>query len=484
MQRRTLLKNMLALAVISGLPACGRQLGDDQPYLDAVQELTDWDKVEAFAKSVQRPQFPNQSWTITEFGAVGNDDSDASAAIRAAVDACHKAGGGKVIVPAGRFNTGPIHLLSNVNLHLQKDAVLAFSTDPQRYLPEVLTRWEGVELMGYSPLVYAFEQENIAVTGEGTLDGCADNDTWWPWKGKTSAAHWRIDPVEYTQKPARDKLFADAEAGVPVAERIYAEGAFLRPPFIQPYRCKKVLVEGVTINNSPFWLLNPVLCEDVTISGVTCHSHGPNSDGCDPESCNRVLIEDCLFDTGDDCIALKSGRNADGRRINEPVQNVLVRNCEMRDGHGGLVIGSEISGGARNIYLENCRMSSPNLERAVRIKTNSMRGGLIEHIRVRNVEVGQVQDAIVVNFYYEEGDAGQFDPVVRDIQIENLNVAQAIHAMVIRGFERAPINNFSLKDCHFKQVEKASVVEHVAGLQLDNVTMAGKPLSVNEVLTA
>src|SRR5690606_5681501 len=144
----------------------------------------------------------------------------------------------------------------------------------------------------------------------------------------------------------------------------------------------------------PFWLIHPVLCEDVVVSGVTCRSHGPNNDGCDPESCNRVLIEDCVFDTGDDCIALKSGRNADGRRLNTPIENVLVSNCQMKDGHGGLVIGSEISGGARNIFMEDSVMSSPELERAIRIKTNSVRGGLIENINVRNVHVGQVKDAI------------------------------------------------------------------------------------------
>lgn len=475
MHRRTLLKSVLALAVGAALPGCSRQDS-------AVSHSTDWTLANKIVASIAVPEFPDRDWNVKDFEAKGDGQTDDTNAIAQAIQACHSDGGGRVVVPAGRYLTGPIHLKSNVNLHVEKDATLAFVTDPSRYLPEVLTRWEGVELMGYSPLIYAFEQENIAVTGGGTLDGQADNETWWPWKGPRKDAHWRQDPVEITQKPGRTKLFDDAEAGVPPEQRIYAEGAYLRPPFVQPYRCQKVLIEGVTIINSPFWLLNPALCEDVTIRGVECRSHGPNSDGCDPESCNRVLIEDCLFDTGDDCIALKSGRNADGRRINKPVENVVIRNCDMKDGHGGLVMGSEISGGARNIFLENCRMSSPNLDRAIRIKTNSMRGGVVDHIRVRNVDVGQVKDAIVVNFHYEEGDAGQFDPTVKNVVIENLNVQQARHAMVIRGFERAPVQDFVLKDCHFHQVDKPSTVEFVDGLVFDKVTLAGKPLLVEQVV--
>ena len=267
---------------------------------------------------------------------------------------------------------------------------------------------------------------------------------------------------------------ADAENGVPVSERVYADGAYLRPPFIQPFDCDKVLIEGVTIRGAPFWLINPVLCRDVTVRGVTCESLGPNSDGCDPESCNGVLIEDCYFDTGDDCIAIKSGRNADGRRIATPCENIVIRNCDMRAGHGGVVIGSEISGGVRNVFAENLRMSSPDLERAIRIKTNSVRGGLIEHLRYRDIEIGQVKDAIVINFHYEEGDAGQFDPIVRDIVIENLVCDEAQRVFQVRGFERAPIRDFRLCNLEFKQAGKTGIIEYTEGLELDNVRINGK----------
>ncbi|WP_416307511.1 glycoside hydrolase family 28 protein [Neptunicella sp. SCSIO 80796] len=481
MQRRLFLKTLLATAVAAALPGCSKNSPSGQMSAETADSR--WTMAESIRNSVQQTSFADRDFVLTDFGGKAEPQYDNTAAFEAAIAACHQAGGGRVVVPAGRYLTGPIHLKSNVNLHLQKDAIIAFSTEPARYLPAVFTRWEGMEMMGYSPLIYAYQQHNIAVTGEGVLDGQADDNTWWPWKGQNKHAHWRQDPVEITQKPARDRLQQDVEQGVPPEQRVYADGGYLRPPLLQPYLCQRVLIEGVTIINSPFWLINPVLSEDVTVRGVTCRSHGPNNDGCDPESCNRVLIEDCLFDTGDDCIALKSGRNADGRRVNKPIENVLVANCQMKDGHGGLVIGSEISGGARNIFMENCQMSSPELERAIRIKTNSVRGGLIENINVRNVDVGQVRDAIVINFYYEEGDAGQFDPVVRDIHIADLNVQNAKHAMVIRGFERAPIRHLTLQNCQFRQVEKPSVVEHVQQLELNQVFVADMPLLAKDIVS-
>src|SRR5262249_54785485 len=237
--------------------------------------------------------------------------------------------------------TGAVVLRSNVNLHLEDQATLAFTRDATAYLPQVFTRYEGVELMNYSPFIYAFEARNIAITGAGTLDGQAGEDSWWPWRGRAVA-----------KNGARDRLFDMAKRGGPVSARGFGDGDFMRPNFIQPYRCQNVLIDGVTVINSPMWEIHPVLCANVTVRGVTVRSHGPNNDGCDPESSRDVLIERCTFDTGDDCIALKSGRNDDGRRLNTPIENVIVRDCEMRDGHGGVVIGSEISGGARNIFAE------------------------------------------------------------------------------------------------------------------------------------
>lgn len=433
---------------------------------------TGWDAVPGILRRIQPPAFPDRDFVITDYGAVGDGATDATEALRAAVAACHEAGGGRVVVPAGDFLTGPVHLRSGVNLHLAEGSTLRFDRDPRRYLPAVFTRWEGMELMNYSPLIYAFEQENVAVTGAGTLDGQGDDDYWWPWKGREEYGWQEGEPH---QAAARDRLMAMVEEGVPVEERVFGEGDYLRPSFIQPYRCRNVLVEGVRIVNSPMWEIHPVLSRNVTVRGVTVVSHGPNNDGCNPESCTDVLIEGCHFDTGDDCIALKSGRNADGRRIGVPIENVVIRDCTMRDGHGGVVIGSEISGGARNIFAENCRMDSPNLDRVLRIKTNSVRGGVVEHVYVRNIEVGEVAEAVVrINFMYEEGDAGPYDPVVRDIEVRDVTCAKSERALYLRGYADSPIRNVRLVDCRFANVEKENIVEHVEDLVLENVVVNGE----------
>lgn len=431
-----------------------------------------WAQVPGILQRIKPPVFPRKDFDITRFGAKGDGQTDCTESFRQAIAACSKAGGGRVLVPAGSFLTGPIHLRSNVNLHVSAGATIKFSQDTKKYLPLVFSRWEGMELMNYSPFIYAFEQENIAITGEGTLDGQSDNEHWWPWKGNKEDG-WK--PGDPDQKKARRALEEMTERGVPVSERVFGEGHYLRPQFIQPYRCKNVLIEGVTIRNSPMWEINPVLCTNVTVQKVKVISHGPNNDGCDPESCRDVLIKDCLFDTGDDCIAIKSGRNADGRRIKVPSENIVIQGCEMKDGHGGVTIGSEISGGVRNVFVENCRMDSPNLDRALRFKNNAARGGLLENIYMRDVEVGQVADAVVsIDFYYEEGEKGSFTPVVRNVGVRNVISRKSKYALYLRGFKNAPITGITLEDCAFDNVAKPNVLENVTGIVLRNVLINGK----------
>jgi polygalacturonase len=423
-----------------------------------------WPLAAEILRRIVPPTFPARDIDVRAHGAVGDGVRDCTAALRAAIDACHAAGGGRVVVPGGVFLTGPVHLRSGVNLHLAEGATLRFSRDPRQYLPLVFTRFEGVELMNYSPLIYAFEQRDIAITGTGTLDGQADDDHWWPWKGRDR------DAATPTQAAARAALIEMAGRGVAVSGRRFGEGHYLRPNFVQPYRCQNVLVEGVTIVNSPMWEVHPVLCTNVTVRNVRIDSHGPNNDGCDPESCRDVLIDGCVFDTGDDCIALKSGRNDDGRRLNVPIENVIVRDCEMKDGHGGVVIGSEISGGARHIYAERCRMDSPRLDRALRIKTNAMRGGVIEHVYMRDVQIGQVAEAVVtIDFYYEEADKGAFRPTVRDVEVRNVTSRKSDSVLLLRGFPAAPIRDVRVVDCTFDGVAKPDRLEAVNDLTFTNV---------------
>lgn len=436
-----------------------------------------WSELPAILARIKAPVFSDRDFDITKFGAIGNNKTDCTEAFQKAIAACHAAKGGRVVVPDGEFITGAIRLKSNVNLHISSGATVRFTRDTHKY-PLVFTRWEGIELMNFSPFIYAYEEENIAITGNGTIDGNAGCEHWWPWKGRTKCGWKEGEP---NQAADRALLFEMAEKRTPVSERVFGEGHYLRPQFIQPYRCKNVLIEGVTLKNSPMWQVHPVLCTNVTVRKMTItgadlnRESGPNTDGCDPESCTDVLIKDCSFNTGDDCIAIKAGRNEDGRRVNARSENIVIQGCHMKDGHGGVTIGSEISGGVRNVFAENCRMDSPRLDTAVRIKNNAMRGGLLENIHVRNIEVGEVAQAgLSIDFFYEEGEAGKFTPVVRNVDIRNLTTKKAQYALYLRGFKNAPIGDVRLMDCSLQGVEKPSVVENVRGLQLSNVRINGK----------
>lgn len=438
-----------------------------------------WQEAEAILARIVPPMFPDKDFLITDYGAVGDSITDCTDAFAKAIAACHKAGGGRVVVPAGDFSTGAIHLKSNVNLHVSKGARILFSQDPNKYLPQVYTRFEAIELMNYSPLIYAYEQENIAITGEGELNGQADDDHWWYWKGKWGHAGVNRAAREHDQKVANERLKKMAEDGVPVSERIFGEGDYLRPNFVQPYKCKNVLIEGVTIRNSPMWVLHPVLSENVTIRNVTVISHGPNSDGCDPESSKDVLIEGCVFDTGDDCIAIKSGRDHDGRRVNVPSENIIVRKCVMKDGHGGVVIGSEVSGNVRNVFAEDCEMSSPNLDRALRLKSNPRRGGIIENVYMRNVTVGDVADAVVRIFMFYANETGDNYPIVRNVQVKNVTSKKSKYGILIEADPDHPVEGIYLENCSFENVSEGNILKGYKNLELKNVKVNGEEIKVD-----
>ena len=434
-----------------------------------------WDELPRIIETIKTPVFEDNDFIITKFGAVGDGKTNCTEALKAAIDACHQGGGGRVVVPKGVYLTGAIHLRTNINLYISKNATLLFSSDFEAYLPVVYTRFEGVECMNYSPLIYAYNEENIAITGSGILDGQAGITNWWEWKGRPEYGWEEGEPNGDIDNV---KLLNMAEDGIVVEDRVFGEGHYLRTNFIQPYKCKNVLIDSVTILRSPMWTIHPVLCENVTVQNVTVNSHGPNNDGCNPESSKDVLIKNCYFDTGDDCIAIKSGRNTDGRRVNISSENIIVQNCTMRDGHGGVVIGSEMSGNVHNVFVEDCIMDSPNLERALRIKTNSQRGGIVENIYMRNCIIGEVSDAVIrINFHYGEGDTGNYVPIARNIFLSNLKSTRSRYAIYLEGYKRSPISNLKIEDCDFRGVLEPNKISYCSNLVLRNVYINGKNFS-------
>ena len=438
-------------------------------------------------QSIRVPQFADRVFLITKYGAKTDGTAAKNQkAIQKAIDKCSAKGGGRVVVPAGqKFLTAAIQLKSGVNLVVEEGAVLEFAFEPELY-PIVPTRWEGLDCWNLSPLIYAYQAKDIAITGRGTIDGGGSRETWWPWcgSGKFGAKEGGIAQ----NKGARARLLKSAEDGIPMDERRFGPTDGLRPQMINLNQCEGILIEDVTLLRSPFWVIHPLLSTDITVRGVHINNDGPNGDGCDPESCDRVLIENCFFNTGDDCIAIKSGRNNDGREggqgkfAGRPSKNIIIRNCKMQNGHGGVVIGSEISGGCQNVYAENCEMDSPSLDRVLRIKTNSCRGGIIENINMRNVTVGQCGEAVLkLNTDYEPREVccRGFYPTIRNVTMENVTCRKSKYGVMIVGYQDPKlsntINNITVRNCQFdgvysKPIHQVGLAENVT---YDNLTING-----------
>ena len=446
---RRLLLLAVALTPIAGYCATDKSSQDST--------AADWARLPAILEHIVPPQFPAREFVVTNYGAIGDGKNDCSEAFKKAINECTSAGGGSVVVPPGTFLTGPIHLKNNVNLRVDKGATILFSTNPENYLPVVFTRFEGTEVMNYSPLVYAFEQTNIAVTGEGTLDGQASDTAWHDW------AHGNSDPK---------RLVDMGNQGIPTSQRVFGNGHHLRPNFVEPVRCRNVLISGVTILNSPMWVLSPVYCTNVTVRNVTVNTKGPNTDGCDPDSCTDVLIEGCTFSDGDDCIAIKSGRDKDGQRVNIPCRNLVVRNCHFEAGHGGIGLGSETSGGIENVFGENCNFDSPDLEMALRFKTNPARGGYIKDVFIRNCSVKTAQVGVHMTLRYQSNGAmtGSAIPKIHDIHIQDCTFSNLTKRPIfIEGWSpESQITDVSISGCSFLQAAQDSIITNASSIDLSN----------------
>ena len=447
-----------------------------------------WNEAEyrAIERSIEQPKIAERTVVITKFGA----KTTASAvqnqqAIHRAIAYLAKQGGGKVVVPAGKWQTGALRLASGIELVVSKDALLQFVFDRSLY-PLVKTSWEGMMCWNYSPCIYSYGADDVVVSGEGTIDGGGSNDTWWPMCGKQVFGYVKGVTKEAQVSGSRRRLQQLAEDDVPWDERRFGLGQGLRPQLINFVKGNRVRVSGVTLLHSPFWVIHPLLCKNVTVDGVKIWNEGPNGDGCDPEACENVLIQNTHFHTGDDCIAIKSGRNNDGRMWNKPSRNIIIRNCVMEDGHGGIVIGSEISGGCKNVYAEDCTMDSPHLDRVLRIKTNNCRGGRIENINMRRVKVGQCKEAVVkINLDYEPEEPCYrgFEPEVRDVNIEDVTCRKSAYGVLIVGRDSVEnVSDIRLKDCVFNGIgrENVRITGKTRNVKFDNVMMNGSLVLASE----
>ncbi|SMO50598.1 Pectate lyase superfamily protein [Gracilimonas mengyeensis] len=386
---------------------------------------------------------------ITDFGAQPGDKESTTRAIDEAIAQAHAAGGGIVVIPAGEWLTGKIHLKSNVNLHVEEHAVLNFSEDPQDYLPPVHTTWEGMEAYNYSPLIYAFECHNVAITGKGKLH--ARLDVWRDW-------YDRPEP----HMAALARLYHMAAKGVPVEERqMVGNQAHLRPQFIQFNRCENVLMTDVSISSSPFWVIHPYLSKNVVIRGVNVQAHGHNNDGVDIEMSQNVLVENSTFDQGDDAIAIKSGRNQDAWRLNTPSKNIVVRNSLIRNGHQLLAIGSELSGGVENVLIENCQLDKEidDVMHLLFIKTNERRGGYVDNIHMRNITAGELRYGVLgieTDVLYQWRDLvptyeRRLTPI-RNVHLENIRTGSVDYISQIKGNAEQPVQSVSLIDVEVDSV--------------------------------
>lgn len=398
--------------------------------------------------------------------------------INSTIDRLSANGGGTLYFPAGIYLTGSIHMKSHITLDLEAGATLLFSDNFDDYLPFVEVRHEGVMMKSFQPLIYAVDAENITIKGEGTLDG--QGKKWWMEQFRVMIDlkdNGMRDINKY--QPMWDKA-NDTKAIYSETNEDYIstlQRRFFRPPFFQSVRCERVRIEGVKIVNSPFWTINPEFCDNVIVRGVTIHNvPSPNTDGINPESCRNVHISDCHISVGDDCITIKSGRDAQGRRLGVPCENITITNCTMLSGHGGVVIGSEMSGGVRKVTISNCIFDGT--DRGIRLKSTRGRGGVVEDIRVSNIVMSNIkQEAVVMNLKYSGMPAepkSERTPLFRNIHISGVTVTNVKTPIKIAGLEEAPITDIVLRDIHVQGADLKCVFEDCERITMDDVTVNGK----------
>lgn len=416
-----------------------------------------WNMVPGIVDSIGQPSVPDRDYRVTDHGGFGDGTTDDRDAIMAAVRAAHEDGGGRVVLPEGTWlSEGPIHLESNIDLHLEKGSRLLFGADPADYLPPVRTRWEGTEMYGYSPLIYAKDVHDVSITGSGVIDGNEASEflSWYD-----------------RQDEDQDELRRMGFEGTPLEQRRFGEGHFLRPSMIQFFGAERVALRDYTVTNAPFWVNHLVYTDQATVRNVTVESHNSNNDGVDVDSSTNVLVEDNTFRTGDDSVVVKSGRDKDGRDIGRPSERVVVRKNDM-GGEDGVALGSEMSGDIRHVFFSDNTLRSG--ASAIRFKGNLDRGGTVEHIRARDFDVDTFEEFIWFQLDYPGELGGNFPPVYRDIVFSDMTVDHAETALEIHGPDEVPLEDVTLRNVTVSEAETPMVLENVENLTFDNLLVAGE----------
>ena len=419
-----------------------------------------WREARQIVAETLLPSFPDDIFDVTDpaYGAVADGTTDNTDAFRAAIEDCSADGGGHVVVPPGVYSTGAIHLRDDVDLHLEEGAVLAFNGNVDNF-PLVLTRYEGIECVNHSPMIYAYGQTNIALTGGGVLD----------------ASGTRVWNIGSDRAGILEPLVA---AGVPPKGRIVPEYGSLRSTFVEPYHCRNVLIQGVTLRQSQFWQLHPTLCHNLTIDAVTTgDTTSFNGDGCNPECCDHVVISDCTFDANDDCIAIKSGRDDDGRRVNKPSQNIVIFGCRLQGPVGGLTFGSELTGGIRNVYAYDVETYGAGVRYMFFVKSNTRRGGYAVNLNLDSIR----GDNLLGDWGFAQmdymGQTGDYPPDFQDWTISNATGDRAPRVFELRGLLRDPIRNFNVRHSAFTNITNpVDLYTYVRHINFENVTINGDPV--------
>jgi polygalacturonase len=426
-------------------------------------DLTFDQQRDAILAQIVAPVYPAEKVLITDFGAVGDSLTDCKPAFDTALlKAKESPGGLHIVVPAGIYLiNGPLHLVSGVCLDLQEGARLKFSGEPAHFLPVVKTSWEGTFLYNYSPMIYAYGAENVIITGKGNIDG----------NSATSFSTWR--PLQKEDQMLSRKMNHES---VPVEERIFGEGHFLRPHLIQFFECKNILIEGVHITNAPFWCVHLLKSENITVRGISFNAKNVNNDGIDPEYSRNVLIENVDFDNGDDNVAIKAGRDYEGRATAIPTENIVIRNNRFKGLHA-VVIGSEMSAGVQNVFVENNTFAG-YCKRGIYMKSNPDRGGFMRNIHVRNLELDEVEDLFyITSFYHGQGEG--FTTKIENISIENVRCRKARKGgIVIQGFPTEKVRNISFHNISIDSAAIGISVNHVENITFSDVNIGGKVMEM------